>query len=484
MLKKIFNLVKQSSIYGLGTIAVRAVSFILFPFYSHWMVPSEYAIMTLFLIMIGLLQPIYMHGLDIAYLRFSANAERDQQRRDLGTVLVHALGFGILLSIPLLILAPQIAALVVKGSGAKEIAMTRISIAIVLLDTLSFHISTFLRIRNKAILFSLVKLGHVFLNIALNFLFVGYLHNGALGVFQSFLWSSVGLLAVLLFAARKEIHPGWSWMQIREWLIFGLPNVPSMIFYIFVEFSDRKLIELMMDKDSVGIYSAGYKIGMLMNMVAQAFRFAWQPFFLQTADDDDARETFARVLTYFIAFAGMLWLLATFFLEDILTIRLPKYGAIIDIQYWDCMKVFPIIMLAHIFNGIYANFMVGIFLKKKTIMIPLIIGIAAAVNVVGNLLLIPKYGYLASAWLTVLAYFLMAALTFLYINPKYPVPYEWRRIGRLALTLAAVWGVASVFSEYGAIWVKLFLTCGLICLWWFYVLMEDERLGIRRRLRK
>ncbi len=497
MFGKIKNLVKDSALYGVGTILTRAVAFLLLPYYSHLMTPAEYGIYTLFMILVAVVQPFYIQGMDIAFLRFTADAELKDQKRNLGAVLVHTLLFGGIITTLLFLFAEPVAQVVVKDAQGIDIrTMAQLAALVMLLDTMCYHIYGYLRIQHRAITFSIFKLSNVVVNIGLNVYLVGALHMGALGAFWAFFWTSVVTLLALIFVVIKHIRLTWSWSLVKPWLIFGLPNLPSMLFFYAVEFSDRKWVELLMGVDQAGIYAAGYRVGMLMNMVAQAFRFAWQPFFLQTAKDADSKETFARVLTYYMAFTALIWLGASLMLGDLLKMHIPGIGVLIAEPYWAGLQVIPIIMLAHIFNGVYANFMVGVYIQKRTLIIPVVIGSAAVVNIVGNYFLIPIYGYMASAWLTVLSFVMMAGLMYAYIAPKYPVPYEWQRIGRIVLSTGAAFGVAitvedALMDAHGptlavisVVWlVRVAVVVLLPIIWWGYIAAEDEKAAIRRRLK-
>ncbi len=496
MFGKIKSLVKDSALYGVGTILTRAVAFLLLPYYSHLMTPAEYGVYTLFMILVAVAQPFYIQGMDIAFLRFTADASREEQDRNLGAVLTHTFLFGGVLTALLFLFAEPVAQVVVKDSQGIDIRrMAQLAAGIMLLDTMGFHIYSFLRIQHRAMMFSMLKLSNVLVNIGLNIYLVGALHMGALGAFWAFFLTSALTLLALVIIVFKHIRITWSWERVKPWLIFGLPNLPSMLFFYAVEFSDRKWVEVLMGVDEAGIYAAGYRVGMLMNMVAQAFRFAWQPFFLQTEKDLDSREVFARVLTYYMAFTSLIWLGASLMLGDLLKLPIPGVGAIIAQPYWAGLQVIPIIMLAHIFNGVYANFMVGVYVQKRTFIIPIVIGSAAIVNITGNYFLIPIYGYIASAWLTVLSFVMMAGLMFLYIAPKYPVPYEWKRIGRIVMTTAAAYGVAitvedalldshsSTGTVLAVIWlVRIAVVVVLPVIWWSYIAAEDEKAAIRRKV--
>jgi O-antigen/teichoic acid export membrane protein len=483
MFAKIKSLMKQSAVYGLGTIAARAVAFLMLPYYTHLMSKEEYGKYALFLVFIGIMQQVYLHGMDIAFIRFSSNETDENKSRDLGSVLIQTFVVGGFFSALTYYFAPHVAKVIVFSSGPSEILVAKICAAILLIDTLGFHLFTYLRIKNRPGLFSIFKLSNVFVNIGLNILFVGFMKMGVVGAYWAFLASSGAVFVGLMIIIGSQIKFSWKWLRAKEWLIFGLPNLPSMIFYMAVEFSDRKWIEGLLGVDEAGIYSAGYRIGMLMNMVAQAFRYAWQPFFMQTSNDEDARETFALVLTYYVAFAGWIWLGATLLLGDLLRMQLPGIGSLIAPEFWAGFSVFPIIMLAHIFNGIYANFMVGIYIQKKTKVIPLIVGISAVVNIVGNGLLIPVFGIMASAWLTVVSYVIMAVGLFIYIAPRYKVPYEWDRLIKIVITVTVAWGVSTIFTADGSWIPKTFIVISLPFVWFRYLLNERERSGLLRRLR-
>ncbi|MFC2170425.1 polysaccharide biosynthesis C-terminal domain-containing protein [Calditrichota bacterium] len=489
MFKKIRTLFKHSVVYGMGTIAARAVAFVLLPYYSHLWTPSEYAVYTLFMILVAFLQPLFIHGMDIAFLRFSASSNHSQQKSDLGFILTHTTIIGIFLGFPIYLFAPDIARLVVSAPSPDEILLTQLTAAILLIDTLSNQIFTYLRIKNRPAVFSSFKLANVVVNIALNIYFVGSLKLGVVGSFYAFLITAALTLLALLVLVIRDIKPNWNPETRKTWLTFGLPNVPAMLFVMIIGYSDRKWLEYYVGLEDAGLYSAGYRVGMLMLMLVQAFRYAWQPFFLQTSGDSDAKETFARVMTYFVAVTGWIWLGSALLLEDILKISIPGMGPLIDVSYWKGLAVIPVVMFGHIFAGIHSNFAVGVYIEKKTKIIPVIVGIAALVNILANWILVRHYGYWASAWIMVFSNALMAVLMYFYINPKYPITYEWNRIIRLSLTIFAAWGFSSAindaFSLEGAVfWL---FNAGIVILtplsWWLYVLSGEERNGLKRYLR-
>ncbi len=158
------------------------------------------------------------------------------------------------------------------------------------------------------------------------------------------------------------------------------------------------------------------------------------------------------MLTYYLAVIGWLYLLLTAFVRPLVEWDIPGVGPLIDPDYWPGIAVFPIILLAQVFNGMYAVFMVGIYLEKRTRILAAIAGVAAAVNVGGNLLLVPRYGMWAAAWLTVVSWVLMAGWLYAYIQRIYPIPWEWGRVAHLWLVGGLAYGAGAIGRFFGAQW--------------------------------
>jgi O-antigen/teichoic acid export membrane protein len=326
--------------------------------------------------------------------------------------------------------------------------LIRLCAGILLFDTVAVFPFLVLRGQQKATLFTALKLLNVLVTIALNILMVAVWKWGVVGIFWANFWASLCTMVLVFLVAVRYVAVGFSWEMLRKFAVFGFPNIPSLFFVMIIELSDRKILEIISGTEEVGLYSTGYKMGLFMGIVANAFRFAWQPFFLDHAKKPDAPRTFARVLTYYIFVTCFMFLGLIYFINPIIRAHLPVLnGSIIDPRFWAGMAVFPIILGAHIVDGVYANFTVGIYIKKKTHYLPLVTGVAAAVNIVGNLLVIPIWGMYGAAWTTVLSMVLMTALLYFMIRPHYPVPYEWGRILKIVMVTVVLTGIFYMFPS-------------------------------------
>jgi O-antigen/teichoic acid export membrane protein len=454
------GLTRDTAIYGVGHIATRLITFLLLPYYSYHLTPAEYGEVTLYFLFVAIAQAFFYYGLDIAYLRYFTLAKEPESRRTVtGTTLIASVLSSSVLGLMIVLAAPALGRLVIQVPTHPEIVgtMIRLCAGILIFDTLATFPFLLLRGTMRPFHFALTKLFNVAINLGFNIWFVGGLGLSIAGImWANFIASGATLLMLLpVLAGHVKFH--FDRGTISEMISFGLPNVPTYLFVMIIELADRKVIEIYRGLQEAGLYSAGYKLGMFMAVVTGAFRFAWQPFFLSHSDREDAPRLFARVLTYYLLVTSFLFLLMTFFADFVLKYRWPGIGCLLEPRYWPGLAVFPIILLAHIFDGVYANLMVGVYLKKLTKKLPLVTGVAAGFTIIFNILLVPTLGMMAAAWITLIAFFMEAVLLWLMVRKAYPVPYEWIRIGKLALAVAIIFVVAMLPSWTNNWWRALLL---------------------------
>lgn len=447
---------RDSVIYGIGHITTRLLTFLLLPYYSFRLTPAEYGEVTLYFLFIAVIQTFYFYGLDIAYLRnFGLSKDRTEQKKITGTAVSLSLITSAMLTLLIWLLSKPIGEILIATPVHPEITapMIRICAGILFFDTLSTFPFILLRGTMRPLRFVTVKLINVAANIALNIWFVGTLNLSVAGILWANLIASAISLIALLPDLRRYYAPALDKTLFLEMAKFGLPNVPTYFFVMVVELANRKFIEVYRGLDEAGLFSAGYKLGMFMAVVTGAFRFAWQPFFLAHAADEKAPRLFARVMTYYLLITATLFLGLSFFVNPLVTTRWPGIGYLIAPTFWPGLVVFPIILLAHIFDGIYANLMVGIYVKKMTRRLPLVTGAAAAVTLIFNPLLVPRFGMMAAAWITLAAFVVQAVLLWLVVRRFYTIEYEWSRIARLAVVCAAIY-VAGFMVSIENLWLK------------------------------
>jgi O-antigen/teichoic acid export membrane protein len=285
-----------------------------------------------------------------------------------------------------------------------------------------------------------------FLNIAITVLFnilllVTYRY-GIEGIFISNLVASILTLLLLLPTIFKNFTKEISLPLYRALLKFGLPYVPAGIATMMVQVVDRPILRALTDDATVGIYQANYRLGIVMMLVVSVFDYAWRPFFLSHAKEKNAKELFARVLTYFFLFMTLIFLVVSFFIGDV--VRIQVFGHyLIHPNYWQGLSIVPIVLVAYMCLGISGNIVAGIYIEKKTQWLPSITFLGAGINVGANFILIPLYGITGAAWATFFSYFIMVLALYVIVQKFYPVQYEFVRM--LKITIA---GTASFVLHF------------------------------------
>jgi O-antigen/teichoic acid export membrane protein len=457
----IIRLSKQTIVYGIGYVAARMINFLLLPFYSYHISPEEYGVVSLVYAFIAFLNIFYHYGLESAFLRFYSKAglSEGHEKKDVFTtvyssILITSIAFTLILWIA----SPAISHGILNSDNYTNII--RMTAGILFLDALYLIPLHYLRINNKAAVFTLITLINVLINVGLNIYLIRYRGMGIEAVFISNLIASGFSFLVLLPTVFKNWNGKFSTGLWKKLILFGLPFVPSGLSSMIIELSDRYMLQWFKGLEDVGLYSAGHKLGIFMMLIVMAFRFAWQPFFLQKHDDPTAPRLFSKIMTWFVFLMTIVFLLVSFFIKEIVAFEI--FGRHIIAQaYWAGVAVVPLILAAYLFNGIYINFHPSIFYTGKTWVISIIVGIAALINIVLNLILIPKIGMIGAGVSSLSAYVFMAVCTFMIVRKWISVPYEWINLSImfiLTLVLTLIFFIVGIHAS----WLKLLVVLGYI----------------------
>ncbi len=466
---RIKKLASETAIYGISTIVGRLVNYLLVPIYLNVFEPGQYAVIVLVFTTFMVLNHMYQHGMEAAYLKYASGSEgRQQLKKVFSTASWSLLTLSICISGILLLIKGPLSLLV--GVGIDWSFLFYYAAGILTLDALTIVPFAELRLQNRPIYFATIKLVNIGLNVSLNLLLIFVFHKGVEAVFIANLVASAGTLLLLLPLYLKLWQNRLDTVLWKQLIAFGLPFIPSGLSYAFVDrvnviflskmdgariielygdhlpasvlFASPETIDTVSSLHIVGVFGGVWKLGVFMMLVAQMFRFAWQPFFLQHAEDDDAKPLFSRIFTLYTAASLFVLLAITFFINELVAIPLPNRGTLIPEDYWFGLYLVPIILLAYFFQGWYYNFTAGAYIKKQTKYFAVCTFAGALLSLAINVFIVPMYGMTAAAWATTLSYSLMAVLLYLIVNRFYPVPYRWSEILRLCL-----WG-AGIFAAW------------------------------------
>ncbi len=432
------NLTRHSLVYTISTFIQRTIGLVMMPIFTskvYFSTQGEYGDLSLFYTFTSFMAVIFLYGMDNAFMRYyflGKHKKEDVYKTAFLGVSVNALFFTALIYFA----APYLAQFIF-GSVDYSIAI-QISALILFLDTFSNLPYLILRVEEKSAHFSTIKIIRFLIELGFNILFVIYYKMGFMGVLYANALAAIINVVILLPYQASYLKGAWNSAAFKNLLFFGLPLLPNGIAYLVVEVSDKLLMRHFLGKDLLGLYSANYKFGTIMVMLIMAFRTAWQPFFLKIANKPEAKEVYARVLTYFTLGSVAIVVLVSYFIEYLVQIPLPGGITLLGPDYWPGIKIIPIILLSYFFYGLYVNFTVGIYIKKKSHLMIVFTGLAALVNVASNFYLMPAYGIMGAAFATFLSYFIMALTIFIANNKIYPIKYDYPRILFLIVYLAGM----------------------------------------------
>jgi O-antigen/teichoic acid export membrane protein len=188
-----------------------------------------------------------------------------------------------------------------------------------------------------------------------------------------------------------------------------------------------------------------------MMLFVSMFEFAWRPFFLQQvkeSNETEAKKLFSKVMTLFVLIGSLIFVVLSFFIEDIAKMKLPFRGYLIGKSYWGGLDIVPIILFSYLLYGIYINLMAGIYIEKKTKYLPIITGAAALINIIANFILIPSFHLIGAAVATLLSYFVMMSGIYYYSQKYYRINYEIKNIILILVFSIAVYTSLLIFTKF------------------------------------
>ncbi|MBI9070453.1 MAG: polysaccharide biosynthesis C-terminal domain-containing protein [Melioribacteraceae bacterium] len=458
MLNKLKQLTKDTAIYGISTIVGRFLGFLLVPFYTNVFAESAMGIYGNIYAYIAFFNILYIFGMDAAFMKYASLAKSSEKKSKFTTVYVFIFFTTIILT--LFFYSASDSAASFMEVPLEFHYLVELTIWILLLDTLALVPFANLRLENRSLKFAFIKTVNIIINLSLNLILILIYDMGIEAVF----YSNIAASGFSLLAVSGEIFKNVSFTfdvkTLKQMLKFGIPYLPASMAATIVQVIDRPILTKLTDNETVGLYTANYKLGIFMMLFVAMFQYAWQPFFLNNAKEKDAKDVFAKVLTMFVLAASLVWLFITLFIENFAAIEILNGKTIIGKSYLSGLSIVPIILFAYIFHGLYVNFSAGIYIEEKTKYMPLITGLGAVSNVAANLILIPYYGIMGAAVSTLISYIVMSAGIFIVANKYYPVEYEYYKIGKMFLLMivfgSAYYYLKSVGHDYLSYKIGLF----------------------------
>jgi O-antigen/teichoic acid export membrane protein len=482
LLAHIKNLTKHSFIYTISTIIQRAQGLVLLPILTdttYLTSTGEYGDYALIYTFIAFMNVVYLYGIDSAFMRYYFLGRHTREQVYTSAIRILSMT-ALVTSILIYGFAEYIAILIFKSPDYGF--FVQVASGILFIDTLCNLPYLILRAEERSILYSGLRIGRFIVELLLNVLFIVYFNLGVKGIlYANLIAASINLIALVPFQI-KYLKGAFSKDAIKDLLRFGIPMIPNGIAYLVVEMSDRYVMLYLLTKDTVGLYSANHKFGTLMLLVVSAFRTAWQPFFLNIARDENAKQVYSRVMSYFTALAALIVLSGGYLVEYIVQIPVAPNKTLLGSAYWSGTYIIPLVLLSYMFYGIYVNLTVGIYIEKKTKWMGMFTGLAAVTNIACNLILMPIYGMMGAAISAVLAYFVMMLSIYIVTKRIYPIQYEYHILAGIYLYLFA--GLFAFYFFDMNLIVKLIIIFGFILVMLSYSSIRSDVTQTIRRIKR
>jgi O-antigen/teichoic acid export membrane protein len=432
------RLASQTAVYGISSIVGRFLNYLLVPLFTYYFSPAEYGVVSEFYAYTGFLAVVLVFGLETGYFRFR---EADTTVRDvayataLRFLLVANLGF----LVAILLFNRAIAEGLRHGDHPEYVVWIA---AILALDSIAAVAFARLRAENMPWRFAGIKIIEILVTVALNLFFIvlcrdahdhdpdsllGRMWIPEIGVGYIFIANLVGSAVkwLLLLPQWRGIAAGFDRAMFVRMMRYSLPMVVIGFAGVINDMLNRATMKYLLPYDDatnlaqLGIFSACYKLSILMSLFIQAFRYAGEPFFFAHAKQKDAPILYSNVMTAFVIFCVFIFLLVTLYLD------IFKY--FVGEPFRVGLPVVPILLVANLFLGIYINLSIWYKLTDRTLTGAWVALGGAVVTIVLNVWWVPIMGYMGAAWATLVCYAGMAAASYLLGRRYYPVPYDVMR---------------------------------------------------------
>jgi O-antigen/teichoic acid export membrane protein len=449
-LNQIKKLAGQTVIYGLSTMLGRFLNYLLVYVHTQALQPYLYGKLTYFYSNTAIFLVLLTFGLETGFFRFASKKEENYSKT-LGTTFYSVLFTSTIFIITSILLKD-------KWQGYFQInnfRMVGYFIAIISLDVISAIPFAKLRIDERPIKFMVIKLTGIGINIGLNLFYLvlcrhyfiegsenilARIYNPELALDYVLIANLIGsgITFLLLMPEIFAVKPQFDFDLLKRMLKFSFPILLIGLAGMLNDQIDKILIPKLINNPhpmaQLGIYGANFKLSVLMVLFIQMFRYAAEPFFFKNAEDKNAKKLYADVMNYFIIF-GLIIFLGVMFYIDIL-----KY--FIDVEYREGLYVVPILLIAKLIFGIVFSLSIWYKVTDKTQYGILVAGVGAIITILLNVILLPKIGYIGSAYASLASYSTMLVISYMLSIKHYLIPYNFKKIGFYFITAFAIYGFA------------------------------------------
>jgi O-antigen/teichoic acid export membrane protein len=450
------RLAGASVVYGLGSLVSRGLALLLLPLYTRHLSPSDYGIVAVTMSISSVLGVILPLGLQGAVARFYFLTSNDLERRATnGTIWIAS------------IVAAGCLTLLLDRTGALLFARVipalpfdpyvRLGLWGAFLSVLGLVPLTLLQVQERPRAYVLLSLFSSLATAAAIVLLVVWRNEGAYGYLRGVVLGGLFAAVPYLFVARHSVKPVVHPALLLAALGYCLPLVPHALASWALELSDRAILTRFVSMDEVGVYAIGYQLGAIVGIAISAFNSAWIPILFRglAREEAEADRELSRLATYYVAVILLGCLAWGILCQHVIALALAS-------TYAQAYRVTRLIVVAYALNALYILPVNLLFWTRTTWQIPLISAAAGAVNITLNLLWVPRFGVMAAAWNTIVGYFIMLIVAWLFARKQRPFPFEYARLARVVAAAAGLFALG-VLAGRGQNTTALVLQVAIVC---------------------
>ncbi len=469
------KLAQQTAIYGVSSIAARFLNYALVPIQTRVFHPADFGVVTQFYAYTAFLFILFTYGMETAFFRFANLKEDKKQVYDTG--MSSLLCTSLLFSLVLIVFREPIANAMQFYGHTEYVTLLAVIMALDSVVTIPF---AYLRQENRPVRFATFKVINISVNVGLNIFFfiicpwildtksLSSLHTMVNGIYHH---DVVYIFIANLIASAATVLVMWRYFLIRNWNIsfnlskemlrYSWPLIIVGLAGMGNELLSRILLTRRWNGDfhdalnALGIFGACYKMALLMTLFVQAYRMAAEPFFFGESKKLNPQITYARTMNFFVIFCCFIFLLVTLNMDLFKMIFMGK-------EYWEGVRVVPILLLAQFFLGVYYNLTIWYKLTDKNFAGSLIAVGGVIITLILNWIWIPIYGYYGSSWVTFICYGSMMVVSYFLGQKYYPVPYDLKRFFLYLLVAVVIFFIQqSIVSSFPDMWLLKYFTAAL-----------------------
>lgn len=417
------TLLKSTIWYTAGNLFSRFIGFILLPVYSHLIPVEDFANYALIMSAYAVLAALYQGGILSGFTKYFMESKSESERKNIfGTVFLFISGSAFVLSIIMTSLAGDISLLITGSKHNRDLIL--IAVWMLFFDTLYMTILHLLKTREMPRKVVAVTSFSAVVNLVLNLYFIYMLHLSIKGILLAQFISGAFCFFILLPALKEYYLARFNSPVMKAVLIFSVPILAAGLLSTLVDVADRFILNSLMNKTAVGIYSFTYRIAMIMNLFVISYRTAWTPLSMRLYNNQNYSQYFGKSLNKLIGMLLLIFITVSLLIDDLFTLNISG-TALFDPKYAAGLTIIPYILLGYAFSGIISFYSVYPYVSGKSSHFLVSDALCFIVNISANYLLIPIWGIMGAALATTLSFIAGAAYLWI-VSSKIKIEYEYR----------------------------------------------------------